>query len=96
MTGKFEFIRDDVSGLREAGLFINLRVMGSPADAWMVVDGKRVLNFCTNNYLGLANHPRMKEAAQRAVEEWGVGPARRACRRQAEPGQVAGPQSGSP
>jgi glycine C-acetyltransferase len=75
MTDKFEFIRDDVSGLREAGLFINLRVMGSPADAWMVVDGKRVLNFCTNNYLGLANHPRMKEAALRAVEEWGVGPA---------------------
>ena len=75
MTDKFEFIRDDVSGLREAGLFINLRVMGSAADAWMVVDGKRVLNFCTNNYLGLANHPRMKEAALRAVEEWGVGPA---------------------
>jgi glycine C-acetyltransferase len=75
MTDKFDFIRDDVSGLREAGLFINLRVMGSPADAWMVVDGKRVLNFCTNNYLGLANHPRMKEAALKAVEEWGVGPA---------------------
>jgi glycine C-acetyltransferase len=75
MTDKFEFIRDDVSALKEAGLFINLRVMGSPADAWMVVDGKRVLNFCTNNYLGLANHPRMKEAALKAVEEWGVGPA---------------------
>ncbi len=75
MTDKFQFIRDDVSGLRDAGLFINLRVMGSPADAWMVVDGKRVLNFCTNNYLGLANHPRMKEAALKAVEQWGVGPA---------------------
>jgi glycine C-acetyltransferase len=34
-----------------------------------------VLNFCTNNYLGLANHPAMKAAAQRAIEEWGVGPA---------------------
>ena len=75
MTDKFGFIRDDVTGLRESGLFINLRIMGSPADAWMFVDGKKVLNFCTNNYLGLANHPRLKDAARRAVEDWGVGPA---------------------
>ena len=75
MTDKFDFIRQDVAGLRESGLFINLRIMGSPADAWMVVDGKKVLNFCTNNYLGLANHPRMKAAAAQAIEEWGVGPA---------------------
>jgi glycine C-acetyltransferase len=75
MADKFDFIRDDVTGLRDSGLFINLRIMGSPADAWMVVDGQKVLNFCTNNYLGLANHPRMKEAAQRAIDEWGVGPA---------------------
>ena len=75
MAGKFDFIRDDVAGLKESGLFINLRIMGSPADAWMVVDGKRVLNFCTNNYLGLANHPKMKEVAQKAIEDWGVGPA---------------------
>jgi glycine C-acetyltransferase len=75
VADKFEFIRQDVAGLKESGLFINLRIMGSAADAWMVVDGKRVLNFCTNNYLGLANHARMKEAAARAIEEWGVGPA---------------------
>jgi glycine C-acetyltransferase len=75
MTSKFEFIRQDVAGLKDSGLFINLRIMGSAADAWMVVDGKRVLNFCTNNYLGLANHPKMKEAAIKAIEEWGVGPA---------------------
>ena len=75
MGDKFDFIRDDVSALRESGLFINLRIMGSPADAWMIVDGRRVLNFCTNNYLGLANHPKMKEAAARAIDEWGVGPA---------------------
>ncbi len=75
MADKFDFIRDDVAGLKDAGLFINLRVMGSAADAWMIVDGKRVLNFCTNNYLGLANHPAIKEAAQQAIGEWGVGPA---------------------
>jgi glycine C-acetyltransferase len=75
MADKFDFIRGDVSALKESGLFINLRIMGSPADAWMTVDGRRVLNFCTNNYLGLANHPKMKEAAARAIDEWGVGPA---------------------
>jgi glycine C-acetyltransferase len=75
MADKFDFIREDVASLQQAGLFINLRIMGSAADAWMVVDGKKVLNFCTNNYLGLANHPRMKEAASRAIQEWGVGPA---------------------
>ena len=72
---KFGFIREEMERLREEGLLINLRVMGSPADAWMVVDGKRALNLCTNNYLGLANHPRLKEAAKRAVDAWGVGPA---------------------
>ena len=75
MADRFDFIRQDVASLQEAGLFINLRVMGSATDAWMVVDGKKVLNFCTNNYLGLANHPRMKAAAIKAVEDWGVGPA---------------------
>jgi len=75
MADKLDFIRQDVEGLQESGLFIHIRTMGSPADAWMIVDGRRVLNFCTNNYLGLANHPKMKEAARRAIDEWGVGPA---------------------
>ena len=75
MADKFDFIRDDVTSLIDSGLFINLRIMGSPADAWMIVDGKRVLNFCTNNYLGLANHPKMKEIAKKAIDQWGVGPA---------------------
>jgi len=75
MTDKFDFIREDIGNLKEAGLYINLRIMDSAADAWMTVDGKHVLNFCTNNYLGLANHPRLKEAARKAIDEWGVGPA---------------------
>ncbi len=74
-TDKLAFIRADMDALAESNLLITLRTMDSPADAWMVVDGKRVLNFCTNNYLGLANHPRMKEAAKAAVDAWGVGPA---------------------
>jgi glycine C-acetyltransferase len=75
LTDKLAFIRADMAALAESNLLITLRTMESPADAWMVVDGQRVLNFCTNNYLGLANHPRMKEAAKAAVDAWGVGPA---------------------
>jgi glycine C-acetyltransferase len=72
---KLAFIRAEIDQLHENNLFINIRTMGSAADAWMLVDGQRVLNFCTNNYLGLANHPRLKAAARAAVERWGVGPA---------------------
>src|SRR5512136_3223550 len=74
-TDKLDFIRADMATLAESNLLITLRTMGSPADAWMTVDGRRVLNFCTNNYLGLANHPQLKEAAKAAVDRWGVGPA---------------------
>ena len=75
MSSKLDFMYEELGTLKEEKRFINIRTMDSPADAWMVVDGKRVLNFCTNNYLGLANHPDLKEAAKEAVEKWGVGPA---------------------
>jgi len=75
MPHKLDFIRAEIDQLRENNLLINIRTMDSAADAWMIVDGRRVLNFCTNNYLGLANHPRMREAAKAAIDRWGVGPA---------------------
>ena len=75
MTDKLSWITDEMNALQEQGLLITLRTIGSACGPWMVVDGKKVLNFCTNNYLGLANDPRLKAAAQKAVEEWGVGPA---------------------
>jgi glycine C-acetyltransferase len=72
---KLDFMREELEAAKAEKRYVNIRTMDSPADAWMVVDGERVLNFCTNNYLGLANHPALKEAAKRAVDEWGVGPA---------------------
>jgi len=75
MADKFGFITDELNRLQEEKLFINIRRIDSVADGWMIVDGKKVLNFCTNNYLGLANHPRLKQAAKDAVDTWGVGPA---------------------
>ena len=74
-TDKLAFINEDLADLEAQGLRINFRTMESPAGAWMVVDGKKVLNFCTNNYLGFANDPRLKEAAKKAIDDWGVGPA---------------------
>ncbi len=75
MTDKLDFMHDELAAAQAEKRYINIRTMDSPADGWMVVDGKRVLNFCTNNYLGLANHPELKAAAKKAVDEWGVGPA---------------------
>ena len=75
VEGKLRFIEEEIDRLKGENLFINIRTMESAVDGWMVVDGKRVLNFCTNNYLGLANHPRLKQAAQAAIDRWGVGPA---------------------
>ena len=75
MTDRIDWIQDELNGLKEAGLYNRIRTISSPQGAWLVVDGKRVLNFCSNNYLGLANEPRLREAAQKAIDTHGVGPA---------------------
>ncbi len=72
---KLQFIVDERARLEREGLLINIRTIGSPQGAWIVVDGKKVLNLCSNNYLGFANHPKLKEAAAQAIESFGVGPA---------------------
>lgn len=74
-TDRLSFMAEELQTQKDAGLYINIRQIESPAGAWMKVDGKRVLNLCTNNYLGLANDSRLKEAAKAAVDRWGVGPA---------------------
>jgi len=71
---KIEWLQQEIDGLKEAGLYNNIRTLSSPQGAWLVVDGKKVLNFCSNNYLGLANHPRIVEATRKATETYGVGP----------------------
>jgi len=75
MSKKLEWIEKELQGLRDAGLYNRIRTLDSPQGAWLTVDGKRVLNFCSNNYLGLANHPRIVKAAHEATEKYGVGPA---------------------
>ena len=75
MSTKLNWIDDELHSLKEAGLYNTIRTLSSPQGAWLVVDGKRVLNFCSNNYLGLANHPRVIAAAQNAMQQYGLGPA---------------------
>jgi glycine C-acetyltransferase len=71
---KTQWIRDELDSLREQGLYTNIRTIESPQGAWLTIDGRKVLNFCANNYLGLANHPKLREAAKKAIDEYGVGP----------------------
>ena len=68
------WIEENIQQLKQGGLFTTIRTLGSPQGAWLLVDGRKVLNFCSNNYLGLANHPRVTEAAIAAIKKYGVGP----------------------
>ncbi|MDX1995606.1 MAG: glycine C-acetyltransferase [bacterium] len=68
------YLAEQLDDLKAQGLFNTIRTIESPMDGRIVVDGREVLNFCANNYLGLANHPRLKEAAKRAIDEYGIGP----------------------
>ena len=65
----------ELEGLKEQGLFKQERVIVSPQDAVIRSEGREVLNFCANNYLGLANHPRLIEAALEAIPKYGYGMA---------------------
>ena len=75
MSSKMQWISNELDNLRQAGLYNTIRTIGSPQGAWIIVDGKRVLNFCSNNYLGLANDPRLRAAAKKAIDDFGAGPA---------------------
>ncbi|HYC40997.1 MAG TPA: glycine C-acetyltransferase [Chitinophagaceae bacterium] len=66
-------IAQELEEIRNAGLYKNERVIESPQGAEIVVNGKKVLNFCANNYLGLSSHPRVIDAAHRYIDERGYG-----------------------
>ena len=74
MTDKLAWIDEELAKLKETGFYNTIPTMDSPQGASVVINGKRVLNFCANNYLGLANHPRLVEAATQAMQKYGVGP----------------------
>jgi glycine C-acetyltransferase len=74
MYGTFQqALAEKIEGIEKAGLFKRERVIESPQDAEVTAGGAEVLNMCANNYLGLANHPAIIEAAHKALDAWGYG-----------------------
>jgi glycine C-acetyltransferase len=70
-----ESLQSKLSELRQGGLFKRERLLQSPQDAAIRVVGREVINFCANNYLGLANHPAVVEAAAAGLHRYGYGMA---------------------
>jgi glycine C-acetyltransferase len=74
MYGSFgDVLRSELDAIRVQGLYKDERILEGPQGAEITVGGKTVLNFCANNYLGLASDPRVTEAARRTLSEWGYG-----------------------
>ncbi|MGW3470725.1 glycine C-acetyltransferase [Saccharopolyspora sp. NPDC000995] len=68
-------VRAELAEIRAAGLYKDERVLDSPQSARVGVGGAELLNFCANNYLGLADHPALLAAAEEALAKWGFGMA---------------------
>ena len=73
MSEGMEFLRDELAALKAAGLYRGQRVVAGPQGAHLTVDGREVIGFCSNNYLGLAADPRVQRAAAEAIEQDGTG-----------------------
>ena len=74
MDGAFkQHLRTALQELEAEGLYKRERILTSPQGAWVTADGRRVVNLCANNYLGLAGHPALVRAAQEALPRHGFG-----------------------
>lgn len=71
---ELKFLQDKVDELKEQGVYRTLPEMLGANGPIINLDGKEVINLSSNNYLGFANHPRLKKAATAAIEKYGVGP----------------------
>ena len=67
------FLREKIEALKEQGVYRKLPVLQGANEAKILLDGKEVINLSSNNYLGFANHPRLKQGAISAVEKYGAG-----------------------
>jgi len=67
------FLQEEVDDLKKRGVFTEQRVLNGPQLPTSIIDGKKVINMSSNNYLGLATHPRLKKAMIEATEKWGAG-----------------------
>src|SRR5260221_1213582 len=72
-TRMIEHLRTEIAGLKNKGLYKKERQIQSPQGSAIKVAGREVINFCANNYLGLANHPAVVEAAHEGLRKYGFG-----------------------
>lgn len=68
-----DVLQKELQSIQEAGLYKRERIIETPQGAEIKANGKDVLNFCANNYLGLSSHPKVIDAAKKALDEWGYG-----------------------
>lgn len=71
--GLVERLRAEIEDIKASGLYKTERIIESPQGAEIIVNGKKVLNFCANNYLGLSSHPKVIEAAKKYIDKRGYG-----------------------
>ncbi|MBU5313218.1 glycine C-acetyltransferase [Tissierella carlieri] len=70
---ELKFLKEKIEELKKDGVYRKLPVLETPCEAEVILNGKKVINLSSNNYLGFANHPRLKKAAIEAVEKYGAG-----------------------
>ncbi|WDV47029.1 glycine C-acetyltransferase [Clostridiaceae bacterium M8S5] len=70
---ELNFLKEEINTLKDQGVYRKLPVLEGANEAEIILNGKKVINLSSNNYLGFANHPRLKKAAIEAVEKYGVG-----------------------
>ncbi len=73
MVSHLQFLKDEIENLKKQNLYTTLPVLGDEQKAVTIVNGKKVINLSSNNYLGLANNPRIRKAAKEAIDKWGFG-----------------------
>jgi glycine C-acetyltransferase len=70
---ELKFLQEKIQELKDQGVYRKLPILEGPNEAEVILNGKKVINLSSNNYLGFANHPRMKKAAVEMVDKYGVG-----------------------
>ena len=68
-----DILQKELQSIEEAGLYKKERIIETPQGAEIKANGKEVINFCANNYLGLSSHPKVIDAAKKTLDEWGYG-----------------------
>ena len=73
MVNHLEFLKEEIESLKVQNLYAPLPILGDEQKARTIINGKKVINLSANNYLGFANHPRLRKAAREAIDKWGFG-----------------------